>query len=544
MVFVRYNGTGLDTTVLTSINSGSGSFTGNGIYYNTTTNNIDYYTSGSAGGRNYCFPIAIITMTDTTITSIDQVFNGFGYMGSTLFSLPGIKGLIPDGRNENGALKNKQMISSSVKIATLTSAYDWYYVLNPYGTPGAWSAIYYDAEKNVTYNSTHPDAEKIIVGMGRSGSNGKIELMPKINAFRAVGYNDFETLSDTVETNDDNAVHKTGDETIDGFKKFLRTPFRKISVDSTTTPNAYIEDIVIESQDTKDKLMSSLRTGRGSDGSAQTILYARKNNADGSQTTANLKVGVDGSGNAYAHAPTPAENSDSTNIATTAWVNNAAVHKTGNETISGVKTFSSTIHMQKTGLSVYNNSITKGTNPTSTQYWAGILWNDKTDAATSWQNSRLGYLEMSLTTAGSTQLSIGTYKNEANSTASSVITIGYSLTSGAWASAPNPPANSNNTNIATTAWVRSAAIGFLDYSKATKIESVPYTAPSNGFIVGGTWTDAETLTVVCAINGVDLIRNQDNHYGGYGQLSVPVAKGDVFTAARHSYVYFVPCKTN
>lgn len=128
-------------------------------------------------------------------------------------------------------------------------------------------------------------------------------------------------LNSSISSVDSSAVHKTGDETISGNKTFADYVIKKIAVDSTTAPSAYVETALIESQDKNNKLMSSLRSGRTVDGGSQTILYSRKNNADGTNTTANLKVGVDGSGNVYAQAPTPAASDNSTKIATTAWAN-------------------------------------------------------------------------------------------------------------------------------------------------------------------------------------------------------------------------------
>lgn len=84
-----------------------------GAYYNTNDNKLYVYDGGSL---NYeaSLPIAVITGQSPTITSIDQVFNGFGYIGSTIFALPGVKGLIPNGRNADGSLKNIELTVDSV----------------------------------------------------------------------------------------------------------------------------------------------------------------------------------------------------------------------------------------------------------------------------------------------------------------------------------------------------------------------------------------------------------------------------------------------
>lgn len=60
-------------------------------WYNTTNNVINRYTTNtSTPAYKLSFPIAIITILDDIISSIDQVFNHIGYIGSTLFALPGI----------------------------------------------------------------------------------------------------------------------------------------------------------------------------------------------------------------------------------------------------------------------------------------------------------------------------------------------------------------------------------------------------------------------------------------------------------------------
>ena len=145
-------------------------------------------------------------------------------------------------------------------------------------------------------------------------------------------------------------------------------------------------------------------------------------------------------------------------------LNNEAVKLTGNQDIDGAKTFQKNLTTYG-GLDIVNGAVTKGTNPTSTQYWGLFRANDKTRDST-WKNTRLGIAELSLDTNGTTQMIFGTYKNEAGSGSNALIAVGYNLSSGAYATAPTPPAGSNSTNIATTAWVKANApaptITYLD----------------------------------------------------------------------------------
>ena len=71
-------------------------------FYNTSTNKIGYWNhSTSTYARTpSSFPLAIVKRSaDKKITSIDQVFNGFGYIGSSLFVLPGVEGFYPNGKD-------------------------------------------------------------------------------------------------------------------------------------------------------------------------------------------------------------------------------------------------------------------------------------------------------------------------------------------------------------------------------------------------------------------------------------------------------------
>lgn len=77
-------------------------------HYKTNENKIYTYTSDTGWtSSGESLPIAIITHnSDKTVVSIDQLFNGFGYIGSSEFALPGVKCQFADGRNEDGTLKS------------------------------------------------------------------------------------------------------------------------------------------------------------------------------------------------------------------------------------------------------------------------------------------------------------------------------------------------------------------------------------------------------------------------------------------------------
>lgn len=96
----------------------SGSYTHNSVFFNTTDKKFYIYQNDwSEWGVSI---VGMATLSNGTVTSIDQVFNCFGYIGSTVFALPGVEGLIPNGRNADGSLNNTKFKTTSVLTNTST----------------------------------------------------------------------------------------------------------------------------------------------------------------------------------------------------------------------------------------------------------------------------------------------------------------------------------------------------------------------------------------------------------------------------------------
>lgn len=79
------------------------------IYYNTTDKKC--YLDTTDGWQECSLPIALGTSTVSSWVSIDQVFNGFGFVGSTIFALPEVKGLSPNGNDSLTGIKKNNIIS-------------------------------------------------------------------------------------------------------------------------------------------------------------------------------------------------------------------------------------------------------------------------------------------------------------------------------------------------------------------------------------------------------------------------------------------------
>lgn len=146
------------TTTCASGTTNPGS--GYAVWYDTTNNNIKYSENadGTFGSGRYSFPIGIYYRENGNAVSIGQVFNGFGYIGSTVFALPGVKVQIPNGRNEDGTCKSIVTTTTEVNIFSpglgTTNYYNIDVWLRSNGTLTATDMYYYDSNKNQIVHST------------------------------------------------------------------------------------------------------------------------------------------------------------------------------------------------------------------------------------------------------------------------------------------------------------------------------------------------------------------------------------------------------
>ena len=165
-----------------------------GYWYDLTNNQIKWTNDGTTWISGYSLPICIATGTKGSVTSIDQVFNGFGYIGSTVFALPGVKGLIPNGRNADGSLKSIEFTVNNVLTITQTSDRNYYITLNSNSIAApTYSEFGFDEENNyITFNNTK-------INLCNAGnitySNGKITSFTPKTVFHALDYNDKSTIS-------------------------------------------------------------------------------------------------------------------------------------------------------------------------------------------------------------------------------------------------------------------------------------------------------------------------------------------------------------
>lgn len=197
MVYLS-NNKDLDVIAITTTYSGSTDAGNNSLWYDTTNNNVRRTSSSGVIQDGNSFPIAIVSMSDGVFTSIDQIFNGMGYIGSTIWVDKGVKGLIPNGRNEDGTLNNIEAQNNSLITITYTDdikgvlfgfGYDGYLALN-----GAYS---YDKKENYVYNGTNISPTCYCGTYDVIG--GKVSNFNPKQPFRAVDYNDAVLKTDKQE---------------------------------------------------------------------------------------------------------------------------------------------------------------------------------------------------------------------------------------------------------------------------------------------------------------------------------------------------------
>lgn len=172
------------------------------LYYNTTTNKCSYYAS-DGWIHDVSFPIGIATRSPNGFSSIDQVFNGFGYIGSTVFALPGVKGLIPDGINEDGSFNNIEYTVSDISTYTWNASYSGDYeniiFTNSVITGNSGWAEYKEKE-NVIWDNTTNSYFLALPFCNTTILNGVITSFTPKKPFRAVDYNDYQTKITELET--------------------------------------------------------------------------------------------------------------------------------------------------------------------------------------------------------------------------------------------------------------------------------------------------------------------------------------------------------
>ena len=212
----------------------SGSFY---IWFDTTSTVIKRTNNaGSSWINDFSLPLAIVTVSNGAISSIDQVFNGFGYIGSTIFVLPGVKHLYAQGFNSDGTLHSVEHTVPSVYTRTETGSYTK--VLAVGGNIGLSDYIYDEATNYLYANNSITIAnrrpELTVFATASATTGGKITSFTPKSVIRLATTDMIEDLdvpslqsrvsqletSINLKADDADVVHKANSETITGQKTF------------------------------------------------------------------------------------------------------------------------------------------------------------------------------------------------------------------------------------------------------------------------------------------------------------------------------------
>ena len=255
------------------------------LWFDTANNIIKRSAdTGATWTGNYSFPIGIFGPDDNENLAIKQVFNGFGFIGNSIFALPGVVALTPNGRNEDGSLNNTKVIVSNVIVRTFQNTLSQntaLYISNTYistlKAPGNYNfETNYNMNGQNVFNACHIGTCQLTQG---TVSNFMIK-----NTFRAVDYWGFNKLVKEVG----NAAK------LDAPNNF------------TSTNNSFANQILIR----QNNGFAPVNIGYNSNGT-QFSIHSVLSSGRGAT------VGVDADGT-YCSMPTP--DSDGDNIANTAWV--------------------------------------------------------------------------------------------------------------------------------------------------------------------------------------------------------------------------------
>lgn len=140
-------------------------------------------------------PLCTFDNQDGKVTAVTQVFNGMGYIGNSVYALPGVKGLIPNGFNADGSLNNAEFEVANVLITTNTGSTDKRNIVFNNGWMGHPRQSYYNIEDNRNYRTNDDETGIIItttiIAAAVEYVKGRVTSLTPKTVFHAVDYNDY-----------------------------------------------------------------------------------------------------------------------------------------------------------------------------------------------------------------------------------------------------------------------------------------------------------------------------------------------------------------
>lgn len=165
---------------------------GSYVWYDTANNVIKATTDGGASWlpEKFSLPLGIYTANGTGVTSIDRVFNGFGYIDSTIFALPSIKGRVPNGFSTNGKPNSTEFTTTSVLTYSYINA-NTTVLIGINANSLASDKYVYNKDENYNRNSQGVIAPRAMFAKVSTDSTGRVTSFNPNTAFHAVDYSEF-----------------------------------------------------------------------------------------------------------------------------------------------------------------------------------------------------------------------------------------------------------------------------------------------------------------------------------------------------------------
>lgn len=333
------------------------------FYYCTDTNYIKRSINNAVDSTNIFSVLCYSKQANNTDTQnmLTRVFNGYGFCGQTFWIDKGLTAKVANGRGADGQCQSIDVHPQQPLFVTLGANSQSYVVLDGTGAINATSSLtYQQAIPNATQVSTAVNAAQwfssndnmmyrkfatdgllhnypsTVIAIPNCVNGQIIDLDFSANSARILTDNDMWVFNQKF----DNYVQKSGDTMTGNLTIEKATPLLTIHDTKTTTGHS---GIVIKT-DNIDKTQISTMTNTNNFDCGR-ILFQDKNNQSmgyianyitnsqvnyltlnsqssigGVLKSSSLSAGVDKNGNTFATCPTPTENQNSTQIATTAWV--------------------------------------------------------------------------------------------------------------------------------------------------------------------------------------------------------------------------------
>lgn len=206
MIVVNSNLQGLDGLSPESMYSGNSAPKNTKyMFWYDTANNIIKLSSdtGSSWTGQYSLPICIETSSSSAITSIDQVFNGFGYIGNNTFILPGVKCKRTNGFNTDGSLSSIDTKFTKVTIPSFDTEVGrtLYFIKGDNSAISNFvsgnSYVYDKSINNFITRNTKEVRNLCFAYSVTKDSTGRITSLTPNTAFHAVDYSEYARALET-----------------------------------------------------------------------------------------------------------------------------------------------------------------------------------------------------------------------------------------------------------------------------------------------------------------------------------------------------------